>query len=128
MPNKIYFTRPVIYKYKHYYCHIKMEEEKICSKCFITQPSVEFSHDYSVCKTCQKDQREQYDLGINADLSKVAPWSRFDIEGARELLDKLGYDLNKPIYEQFKQRALLKWGVDVETGVKVKRGPKKGLY
>jgi hypothetical protein len=104
-----------------------MGEQKTCSKCNLTQPEQDFSPGYSVCKECQKDQRSQYELGINADLSKVAPASRQDILGARELLVLMGYDLNKPIYEQFKRRALRKWGVVLETGIKRSGRPKKRL-
>lgn len=91
----------------------------VCKNCKQEKHESEFTHSqtgiYKTCKLCEKLQREEYDTkGIHADLSKVAHNTSFDVQNARDFLELLGYDLEKPIYLQFKERTKEKWGVELK--------------
>lgn len=108
----------VIYKYKEHNFLFNMIEKIICKKCGIEKTIDNFSSTrgnvYHTCKPCQSFQRQNYDDGIHADLSKLAPHSRTAVLDARDMLTRMGYDVELPIYEQFRERMLLKWGVDMD--------------
>ena len=53
--------------------------------------------------------------GINLPDEYITDANRDDIEGAKLLLNSLGYDLEKDIYEQFKQRIIEKHNVDIDN-------------
>jgi len=106
-----------------------MNDKKICSKCELKKNLEDFSLTktsiYSVCKTCQAEHRLNYEAGINADLSQLAHHSRTAIIEARELLTLMGYDLNEDINLQFKERIMLKYGVDIDNPPKRAKNPFK---
>jgi hypothetical protein len=106
-----------------------MNDKKKCSKCELKKTLEDFNLTktgvYSVCKTCQTEHRLNYEAGINADLSQLAYHSRTAIIEARELLTLMGYDLNEDINLQFKERIMLKYGVDIDNPPKRPKNPFK---
>lgn len=106
-----------------------MNEQQECKRCGFIKPIADYTSSrgtiYPVCKPCQKEQKENYHKGINADIETMAPNSRWDIECGRELLEKMGYDLNYPIHDQFKNRMKVLYGVDMDAMKKPRRRQKK---
>ena len=106
-----------------------MNDKIICAKCGLKKTMDYFSKTkfgvYSVCKPCQVENRLNYEEGINADLSQLAHHSRSAVIEARELLTLMGYDLNENINLQFKERIMLKYGVDIDNPPKRPKNPFK---
>lgn len=53
--------------------------------------------------------------GINLPDEYITDANRDDIEGAKLLLNTLGFDLEKDIYQQFRQRIIEKHNVDIDN-------------
>jgi len=53
--------------------------------------------------------------GINLPDEYITDANRDDIEGAKLLLNSLGFDLEKDIYQQFRQRIIEKHNVDIDN-------------
>lgn len=93
-------------------------EEKICKICDIKKPIEEYHFRLGVrvdyCKWCLQDRRNRFDdYGINLPIEEQSSQTEYFIRGARELLTNMGYDLNLPIYPQFKERMRVKYGKDM---------------
>jgi len=93
--------------------------EKICKICNKTLPITEFhtnkQRTVNFCKDCSKEKQERFDdLGINLPEEELTRNTRFYIHHAKEILTLMGYDVNLPIYPQFKERIRVKTGVELD--------------
>jgi hypothetical protein len=53
--------------------------------------------------------------GVNLPDEYITDANKDDIEGAKILLTRIGFDLKQDIYEQFKQRIIEKHNVDIDN-------------
>jgi hypothetical protein len=102
-----------------------MNQQKKCARCAEIKDIDNFYDLYSTCKTCSIEHSKNYQEGINADLKSLAPHTRAAVLDARELLELMGYDLNKSVNLQFKERIMLKYGVDIDNPPKRPKNPFK---
>ena len=87
-------------------------EKNFCVECGEEKPLTEFyrkgeDYVYQRCKTCTKlglDQFSKNGINHNAQAEHI----KYTIRNARELLTRIGYDVERNIHEQFKERMLKK--------------------
>ena len=94
-------------------------EKKICRICDTEKNIDDFNFrlgervDY--CKECLKTRITRYDeFGINLPVEEQSAQQKFFIAGAKDILTLMGYDVNLPIYPQFKERIRVKTGVELD--------------
>lgn len=83
-------------------------EKNFCVECGEEKPLTDFYrkgdyYSYVKCKVCTKLGLDQYSKnGINHDTT--TKHLKYTIRNAREVLTRLGYDVEQNIYEQFRER------------------------
>lgn len=113
------------------------QEYFTCIKCRISKPLTEYADNYgwstgkvSTCKPCVEKRRlELIELrkdGINTQLSQEELGDTYyEIKETKAALQRIGYDLNKNIHEQFLERIKVKYGVDLNRLTNGVRGQYK---
>ena len=90
--------------YKEYTCKICNTSKPLDQ--YWTNSILNRGH-YDTCVTCQTQKNKKMVKMDNCDYPYV-------VEGAKSILENIGYDLDTPIYLQFNERIRQRWGVELD--------------